>query len=198
MAWTAPRTWATGESLTAALLNEQLRDNLLVIGHSRSASLPGSPVDGQFHVYVADATLGVEWLLKFNSGEAGTYKWRALGPAPLLSEVAATQNTAVGAIYEALATAGPSAVLPLGGDYEVGIGYLAGSQATRRLMSYDIGGTGAVDADSAEGSAAEMVARTMPKAGLAAVTLTAKYKCLDLAVGGFGKRWMRVVPVRVA
>ena len=31
MVWTAPRTWATGEVVTAALLNTHLRDNLLAI-----------------------------------------------------------------------------------------------------------------------------------------------------------------------
>ena len=29
MAWTAPRTWVTGETVTAALLNAHIRDNLL-------------------------------------------------------------------------------------------------------------------------------------------------------------------------
>ena len=29
MAWTAPRTWVTGETVTAALMNAQVRDNLL-------------------------------------------------------------------------------------------------------------------------------------------------------------------------
>ncbi len=32
MAWTAPRTWVTGETVTAALLNTHIRDNLLVLG----------------------------------------------------------------------------------------------------------------------------------------------------------------------
>ncbi len=31
MAWTSPRTWAAGETLTAALLNTHLRDNLNAI-----------------------------------------------------------------------------------------------------------------------------------------------------------------------
>lgn len=31
MAWTAPRTWSAGETLTAALLNVHLRDNLNAI-----------------------------------------------------------------------------------------------------------------------------------------------------------------------
>lgn len=32
MAWTNPRTWVSGEVLTAALLNTHLRDNLLALG----------------------------------------------------------------------------------------------------------------------------------------------------------------------
>lgn len=31
MAWTNPRTWVAGEKITAALLNQQLRDNLLAL-----------------------------------------------------------------------------------------------------------------------------------------------------------------------
>ena len=32
MAWTAPRTWVTGETVTAALMNAQIKDNFLVSG----------------------------------------------------------------------------------------------------------------------------------------------------------------------
>jgi len=31
MAWTAPRTWVTGEVVTAALMNTHVRDNLLAV-----------------------------------------------------------------------------------------------------------------------------------------------------------------------
>lgn len=31
MAWTAPRTWVSGELVTAALMNSALRDNLLIL-----------------------------------------------------------------------------------------------------------------------------------------------------------------------
>lgn len=36
MAWTPPRTWQPGELVTAALLNEQLRDNLLALDMQRT------------------------------------------------------------------------------------------------------------------------------------------------------------------
>ncbi len=32
MAWTAPRTWVTGETVTAALMNTHIKDNFLSIG----------------------------------------------------------------------------------------------------------------------------------------------------------------------
>lgn len=32
MAWTAPRTWVTGETVTAAMMNTDVRDNMLIVG----------------------------------------------------------------------------------------------------------------------------------------------------------------------
>ena len=38
MAWTAPRTWVTGELVTAALMNTHVRDNLLALYNSMPAA----------------------------------------------------------------------------------------------------------------------------------------------------------------
>lgn len=40
MAWTSPRTWTAGETVTAALLNVHLRDNLKAIGDAWTAFTP--------------------------------------------------------------------------------------------------------------------------------------------------------------
>ena len=40
MAWTAPRTWAAAETVTAALLNTHLRDNLKAIGDPWTTYVP--------------------------------------------------------------------------------------------------------------------------------------------------------------
>jgi len=40
MAWTSPRTWAAGETLTAALLNTHLRDNMKTIGDPWTSYTP--------------------------------------------------------------------------------------------------------------------------------------------------------------
>ena len=52
MAWTAPRTWVSGAILTAAQLNEQVRDNMLAGGpiyaaYSDLTSAIPSPFEGQ-------------------------------------------------------------------------------------------------------------------------------------------------------
>jgi len=44
MAWTAPRTWVVGELVTKATLDEQLRDNMLVL-HSPVRSMLPQPVE---------------------------------------------------------------------------------------------------------------------------------------------------------
>lgn len=40
MAWTAPRTWAAGEEVTASLLNTHVRDNLKAIGDAAASYTP--------------------------------------------------------------------------------------------------------------------------------------------------------------
>jgi hypothetical protein len=41
MAWTAPRTWVAGETVTAALMNTHVRDNLKAIGDAWTSYTPG-------------------------------------------------------------------------------------------------------------------------------------------------------------
>lgn len=170
------------------------------------AALPTVPTDGQVIYYLADSTNGVVWTLKYRAASASAYKWEFVGGGPLYGEVETDQATA-SAAYVALATAGPSVVLPLAGDYEVTLGmngYNTNAAAQQLTMSYDIGGTGAVDADAIEaflapgsGAGRANFARTRRKAGLGAVTLTAKYRVTVGANGQFFDRWMLVRPIRV-
>ncbi len=41
MAWTAPRTWVTGETVTAALMNAHIKDNLLETAAAKAATAGG-------------------------------------------------------------------------------------------------------------------------------------------------------------
>jgi hypothetical protein len=171
---------------------------------------PTSPADGNIFVYLADATKGVNWAFKYNAGSASTYKWEFIGGPPLFSLVA-TAETTTSTTYAALSTAGPSIVLPLAGDYDTALGGLIFGPASAgvgffSVMSYDIGGTGAVDADAvfnmnAINSATLIgcnVARVERKASLSAVTLTAKYKSTSGTSAQFQNRFLSAVPVRVS
>jgi len=167
----------------------------------RGTSLPPSPVDGQEYDYVADATNGVIWHLRYRAASASAYKWEFVGGASLYAAVAASETTASGT-YVDLTTVGPAVTLPLAGDYDIEHGATLGASGTCYLsMSYAIGATAAVDADNVETSmgtsSAAAVARQARKTALAAATaLTAKYRISGTGPS-FSKRWLRVRPVRV-
>ena len=167
-------------------------------------TLPGSPVDGQETILVDSTSAPTyAWRLRYNSTLA---KWEFIGGRPAFAEVVTPETTA-STTYAALTTAGPSIVLPVAGDYLIEIGFRLSSNTTSTLsiMSYDIGATGAVDADATQaavgtgGGTPNNVATAMRprvKTGLTAVTLTAKYKTAGTAgTNGFADRWMRVTPV---
>jgi hypothetical protein len=168
----------------------------------KRTTLPGSPYEGQIISYLADATNHVRWLLQYDSA---TGKWEFNGGAPLYEEVAASASTA-SLTYAALAgSAGPAIALPLAGDYMVSQGaQIYDATATAQVfMSYDIGGTGAVDADAVrhiEGSGGntnlEALSRMRRKAALTAVTLTSKYR-VTAGTGSFENRWRSGWPIRV-
>lgn len=168
-------------------------------------SLPASPADGDQFVLVDSLTAPTySWLLRYVAAKASN-KWVFVGGAAGFSEVT-TQEATASTAYVALATAGPIFALPVAGDYMVNIGfkYNAGTAVVNNgQMSYDIGATGAVDADAAVGvtpatAGAELsISRSRKKTGLTAVTLTAKYKVPGGNSMNFGHRWMEVCPVAV-
>jgi len=172
-------------------------------------SLPASPVDGQEVFYQADATNGIVWHLRYNASSSSAYKWEFVGGPSLFAEVA-TEETTASTTYVALATAGPTLTLPRAGDYDVELGFRGYSSVnnTGALMGYDIGATGAVDADAISYYAATSLgggatvagnlARLRRKTGLSAVALTAKYRATSAITVAFGSRWLRVTPVRVS
>jgi len=163
-------------------------------------TLPAAPVNGQEYYYVADSTNGVVWHLKYRTTSA---KWEYVGGAPLFAEVTAAETT-TSTSYTALATAGPSIAVPVAGDYMVGTGcYLRNNTASSSaLMSYDIGGSGAVDNDaiqheSGSANAGSHLYRTRRKAGLTAVTLTAKYRAATSGTALFLDRYMTLTPIKI-
>jgi hypothetical protein len=171
----------------------------------RVTALPANPVDGQECYFVADATNGVLWHLRFNAASASAYKWEFVGGQALLNVVDAGETTTI-TTYANLATVGPQLTTPLAGEYEIAVG--ANMQAWTftatfdMRMSYAAGATTAADGDAALSVPAAAFAGSSPsstprrKALAAATLLQAKYKVAG-STGMFVNRWMRVEPVRV-
>jgi len=170
-------------------------------------ALPGSPADGQEVILCDDVSNPTyQWRLRYVANKTSN-KWLFIGGAPIFSLVS-TVGTTGSSAYVALASAGPSITVPVAGDYFVRIGCdcdPAGA-TTIAMMSYDIGATGASDADTAmkgigstAGSAGwTTVASERKKTGLAASTaLVAKYRTTSAVVVSFQNRWMSVQPVAV-
>lgn len=178
-------TWAAGATITAV------------------TALPGAPSDGDVIRFTDSLTAPTySWLLQFENEKASN-KWVHIGGS-VLKEVVTNEATATSS-YTALATAGPSFTIPIAGDYvvEIGAAIEVTGNGTIARMSYDIGGTGAVDGDSiqaeseAAGAAWHEPSRAMIKTGLAVSTaLVAKYK-VSANSTPFEKRWMRITPIAV-
>jgi len=182
----------------------------LAFAPSYTGTLPGSPYDGQEVYYQADATNGVIWHLRYNSGSASAYKWEYLGGASMSSSVATQEATASGSDTD-LATVGPDVTLPRAGDYEVTFGdrriiipgaagfsmftnlYAGvGTPSTGPLCSVDAMTPGGTQNFVVRGSTDCMYTATS-----ASTILRLKYR----SGGGFSTswsdRWIKVTPVRI-
>jgi len=203
--WSPNSTWVDGSGggtpVSAARLNNLEAGVKAAAAQGVSSTPPGSPVDGMIWRLPASAGSGVYWFFIYDSSQA-TNKWVFMGGPPLSGEVV-TQETTTSTTYAALATAGPSVVIPRSGDYEIttamyGRHSVSGGQV---FMSYDIGGTGAVDADAVQVDEATAgngvhVCRFRVKA-LTAVTLTSKYKLITAGTATFKDRSIKALPIRI-
>jgi hypothetical protein len=200
---------SAGDIFTASMWTDYIQANinkLLNTGHrvlTVAAFLALTGLEDGDEAYVeVDSANGIQWHLRYHLAST---KWRFLGGPELAAEVATSEsNTTNG--YAALATAGPVVTVPLNGDYDVHLGATITGQATELTpkMSFDIGGTGAVDADaifasSAAGTTVLMsVFRTMTKAALTATTaLTAKYGGSSANTKTFSRRRLAISPRRI-
>lgn len=78
--WTTPRTWATGELVTAAMMNLYVRDEFLWLGGADSVSTapPGSPV--RYQRWVMQHAFG-HALCMYRDDIDATYPWAVMGSA---------------------------------------------------------------------------------------------------------------------
>jgi hypothetical protein len=189
--------------VAANVLGLGANDTLAIPG-SEVTSLPGSPQDGQIVAYKADATAGVIWLFRYRAGSASAHKWEFIGGSPLYALVD-TDELLTNAAYVNLPTVGPSVTAPLAGEYQVRHGcllYQTAAAVQSTFMSYAVGATAAVDADSIQLQPSalnevEHMSRDTRKTGvLAADAFVAKYKVNAGATSHFARRHIMITPIR--
>lgn len=82
-------------------------------------ALPTPATDGQECYYLADATNGVVWHLRYRAGSASTHKWEFVGGAPV-SRGPEGSSTLIAKEEKVLAS-GPTVTVPLSGEYLVAL-----------------------------------------------------------------------------
>jgi hypothetical protein len=118
------------------------------------AALPAGS-DGLEVFYVANATLGIVWRLRYRSASASAYKWEVIGGPPLVAfDGTRVFRAANVSAYGEMAIPGPNTLTPLtltlpalAGDWDVQVSSEVtvdqANCATR--ASYDVGVTAAAD-----------------------------------------------------
>jgi hypothetical protein len=143
----------------------------------------------------------VDWLIK-TFGAADTALDARLDVLESVRfDQVATQEARALTSYGALTTSGPTITVPANGNYIVVIGaYMRTNTVTATaVMSYDVGGSGAVDTDSVqEDTAVANLGGHRSRASLKTLTsgtvLVAKYKA-TAGTATFRDRWMQLIRV---
>lgn len=178
--------------------------------------LPTNPVDGQEVYFIADATNGVIWHLRYNAGSASAYRWEYIG-GPSLKAAVGAQETLAGATntwYDPT-TPGPSVTVPLAGDYDINFGAAPNHGIASLAYYFNVG----VAIGAANPITANLLTRWGPRSSsvsttgvaiagslrLTALTALTALKLKYLAVFedslthafAVQQRWIDVKPVRV-
>lgn len=172
-----------------------------------STALPASPTDGQIIVYTADATNGVQWMLRYNAGSASAYKWEFIGGPVAWVRDAASSTTTSTSYTDLAAGAMTGLVHPLAGDYDLTFG--CGFQqmpvaALAAWASVSVGGAAATDADGVQvfpfsgGNHVGSVHRVIRKTAITAGTTSRLKHRVTGSIGTFAERYLGIIPVRVA
>jgi len=169
-------------------------------------SLPASPVDGQIAYFLASATAGVIWQLRYRAASTSSWKWEFCGGGVFQSESLTDEAITSDGVYHDSPTPGPSLTVPLAGDYEVeftfdaytlgaasqSMGTVGLSVAAAAPFAYAqslMGWSGTVGAGATGRAIALNVA--------AATVLKLVYKFPNGAAGHVRERKLAIRPVRV-
>ena len=163
------------------------------------SSLPSNPADGQEVYYLADATNGVIWHLRYRAASASAYKWEFLGGSPLYSHIA-TQEGRSSASPGDLATLGPDVTPPLAGDYHVSWGCRMQVTTTSLgdiYMGQSLNTDAAVHMTTAQWSGSTVAIHRRPYTLAANTLIRAKYSTAGGVAAVWAGRWLEAIPLRV-
>lgn len=168
-------------------------------------SLPASPTDGQEVYFVADATNGIIWHLRYRAAAPGSYKWEFVGGPPMFAawdDTSAMMNITSNAWTDANDGHGPSIAVPLKGDYRAEWGARQSGPAGGFAMSAPKFGANATrDQDWCSVGAGIDVAASKYTGGTCANAgdiIKLQYRNYSgSGNAGFQTRWLSVLPVRV-
>jgi triacylglycerol esterase/lipase EstA (alpha/beta hydrolase family) len=139
MTWQAPVTWTTNQTVTAAQLNAQLRDNMLETPAAKATT-------AGYHF----ASTGVN----------------SIAERAIVAANVDTQQTTTSATYVDLATAGPSVTLTTGTQALIWIGAQLGNSSTgQSYASYGVSGASTLAPSDNISIAAEGTAGALPRVG---------------------------------
>jgi hypothetical protein len=168
----------------------------------------GALVDGQECRYLADATNGIVWNLKYKSSVS---KWLFIGGSSLSNRVDTNETKAVAAGYADITTVGPSVTVPLAGDYLVEWGMdavIPANYAANTFASVELSVGGVLDvntglsygpgpAGGVGNSAQANLAGARKMTFTAAQVVKMQYNSTTTACN-FRWRWLKITPIQVA
>jgi hypothetical protein len=168
-------------------------------------SLPSSPIDGQQIYYVADATNGVVWHLRYRAASGSTHKWEfvgggkiVLGPQGSLQLTTASTWTAV--------TGGPTLTIPLPGDYRIAFGVNSqniGTYAAAYNTNAGLGknganvGTAGLFVPTAQFSGAEIMKTSRLNDLVAGDVISTMAFSASAVRTDFTNGWLDIEPIRI-
>ena len=204
-----PNPWVNNDPRAVQQNFDGIQDylNELAAPVPEVTSLPASPYNRQVVDYVADATNGVVWRLRYRATSGSAYKWEFIGGTPLHSIQTNATTRATSTYGDVASGAAPVFTLALAGDYliEVGSNMAPGSTGNGMFASFSVAGATALDSDAALVylSTAPVggqlgVVNLSKKTGLAAgTTIQQKWKMQGSVAGSVDRRWITIRPVRV-
>ena len=148
----------------------------LGIGGPIYTSLPSSPADGQEIRFLADATNGIVWNLRYRLASSSPYKWEFIGGNPLVSGIAAQVGPSSANAYSYVPGTDAQITIPLAGEYLIEV-------------SCSCRTSGAVAGDIIQMGWVRTTAPTSLVAGVDLTVIAANYRTAMVACNSVGAGW---------